>query len=75
MKLRTVMHADLTGHGYLWVHEILNGDQVVGTLSVQRDTRKSPEVATYALLGPDGAPEREFATVAEFKAAYFESIL
>lgn len=75
LTLRCVLHADLVGHGYLWAHEILDGDQVVGTLTVERKTRRAQEVATYALLGRDGTPEREFATAAAFKTAYLESIL
>lgn len=65
LKQRKTMHARIS-RGALYCYDILDGDLVVGTKTVHIDKKFSPwrETATYVL------GTIEFATAADFRAAY-----
>jgi hypothetical protein len=75
-RARARMHLDLTKGGWMWVYELFDGKKLIGTKTVGRETRNSETTTTYVLLGrPAGRvieaiEDQEFATAAEFKAAY-----
>jgi hypothetical protein len=63
LKRQLVMHARLQG-GALYSYNILDGDEVIGSMSARIDKKKRTETRTYFL------DDIEFTTVAEFMAAY-----
>lgn len=67
--MRWAMHGRLDRGGYLHVYEIVRDGVQVGTMSVRRATRQSPEHTVLAAT--DGT---EYATKEQFKAAVEASI-